>query len=308
MKPVGQAFLEQMIHSICDELGMLEQHLVDVNCLCLAPEVVYVSNRTGELSFTAIPGQQGDIATGFRELMEYMLTRVDHKDAQAVQLAYDIYEKTLDEGYSIADIHSSIIQSHIAEAPEAVQPQGMAESAELSYPPVREQQEAHHGKKREEPRNMPVAKRIGQPLSDQIAGYLASWKEKIQQCIPSLPKGRKGKRPTEWKVVYPEDEIPEEVHNQIHPTVCLSDYREHPEGLLLYEGYENFSNIRLENRSHQIGQSDDSDITIAKDTISRYHARIECEDKEYFLEDLNSTNGTFVNEKQLTYKEKRKLE
>jgi pSer/pThr/pTyr-binding forkhead associated (FHA) protein len=47
---------------------------------------------------------------------------------------------------------------------------------------------------------------------------------------------------------------------------------------------------------------------IAKDTISRYHARIECENSDYYLEDLNSTNGTFVNEKQLTYKEKRKLE
>jgi hypothetical protein len=112
---------------------------------------------------------------------------------------------------------------------------------------------------------------------------------------------------TEWRIVYPDDDPQEEIHNQIHPTICLSDYREHPEGLLLYEGYEEFSNIRLEKRTLQIGHSEDSDIVIAKDTISRYHARIECADLEFFLEDLNSTNGTFVNEKQLAYKEKRKL-
>jgi hypothetical protein len=112
---------------------------------------------------------------------------------------------------------------------------------------------------------------------------------------------------TKWRIVYPDDDPQEEIHNQIHPTICLSDYREHPEGLLLYEGYEEFSNIRLEKKTLQIGHSEDSDIVIAKDTISRYHARIECADLEFFLEDLNSTNGTFVNEKQLAYKEKRKL-
>jgi pSer/pThr/pTyr-binding forkhead associated (FHA) protein len=108
-------------------------------------------------------------------------------------------------------------------------------------------------------------------------------------------------------MIYPDDEPREEIHSQTHPTICLSDYREQPEGILLYEGYENFSDIRIEKKSLQIGHSDDSDVVITKDTISRYHARIECENQEFFLEDLNSTNGTFVNEEPLEYKEKRKL-
>jgi hypothetical protein len=287
MKPVGQVFLEQMVHSICDEIGTLEQHLVDADCLSLAPELVYVSNRTEELAFTAIPGRTKDVATGFRELMEYMLTRVDHKDAKAVQLAYDIYEKTLDMGYSIADIHNSIIQSHLAETPEYPQPHRQEEPVGVKpYPNTTAGNDSH-------------SFREGN-LSARVKELLESWKEKFKKKAPESQ--------SEWLVVYPDDELQEEIHNRIHPTVCLSDYREHPEGLLLYEGYENFSNIRLENRSHQIGQSDDSDITIAKDTISRYHARIECQNSDYYLEDLNSTNGTFVNEKQLTYKEKRKLE
>jgi hypothetical protein len=345
MKPVGLVFLEQMVHSICDEIGILEQHLVDADCLCLAPEMVYVSNRTEELTFTAIPGRTKDVATAFRELMEHLLTRVDHKDPKAVQLAYDIYEKTLDEGYSIVDIHNSIVQSHLAEAPGYPQPHRAEEPAGAKQYPhaiadkcggIVEKRSASVGKPVEK-FSMGLKDSKGTQkekmqfswegsLSARVKKILENCKEMFKKNEAVAQKNRKedafvqqksrkewhrksAPEPrNEWRVVYPEDELQEEIHNQLHPTVCLSDYREHPEGLLLYEGYENFSNIRLENRSHQIGQSDDSDIMIAKDTISRYHARIECENSDYYLEDLNSTNGTFVNEKQLTYKEKRKLE
>jgi hypothetical protein len=346
MKPVGQVFLEQMVHSICDEIRTLEQHLVDAGCLSLAPELIYVSNRTEELAFTAIPGSTSDVATGFRELMEYLLTRVDHKDAKAVQLAYDIYEKTLDEGYSIADIHNSIIQSHLVETSAHSQPYRQVEPFGVTQNPnstAAGKSNVTMEKSRESVEKPLEIFSVGRKdnkstqkekphsfwegeLSVRVKELLENWKEKFKKNGAAAQKNRKEdifaqqknqvrwhrkKAPesqNEWRVVYPDDELQEEIHNRIHPTVCLSDYREHPEGLLLYEGYENFSNIRLENRSHQIGQSDDSDITIAKDTISRYHARIECQNSDYYLEDLNSTNGTFVNEKQLTYKEKRKLE
>lgn len=40
-------------------------------------------------------------------------------------------------------------------------------------------------------------------------------------------------------LIHPGSEaVAEPVARQIHPTVCLSDYREHPQGMLLYEGME----------------------------------------------------------------------
>jgi hypothetical protein len=309
VKQVGQAFLEQLVHSVCDELQVLEQHLVDGNCLCLIPELVYVSIQTGEISFTAIPGRADDMVDGFRELLEYLLTKVDHKDTKAVQLAYDIYEKTLDEGYSINEIQDSILQAHILEEGKDGVSTGKQrleyqERSETMQPAAKTDSEDLEGQG------------VGKE-TDKIGLFLRFWKETICVKLRKPQKWKKEKpiwkqevkeEPEEWKIIYPDDELQEEIHNRIHPTICLSDFREHPEGLLLYEGYENFPNIRLEKNSLQIGHSEDSDIIIEKDTISRYHARIECEAQEYFLEDLNSTNGTFVNEKQLTYKEKRKLQ
>ncbi len=51
-----------------------------------------------------------------------------------------------------------------------------------------------------------------------------------------------------------------------------------------------------------IGRTEDNDIVIPLPTISRHHARITREDDKVFIEDLNSTNGTFVDGKKITDK------
>ena len=46
---------------------------------------------------------------------------------------------------------------------------------------------------------------------------------------------------------------------------------------------------------YTIGRSPESDIQIMDNTISRKHLKILRKNDEYFIEDLNSKNGTFVN-------------
>jgi diguanylate cyclase (GGDEF)-like protein len=49
-----------------------------------------------------------------------------------------------------------------------------------------------------------------------------------------------------------------------------------------------------------IGRDDDNAISVALDTISRRHARLFVREHTYMVEDLASTNGTFVNEQEVT--------
>ena len=44
-----------------------------------------------------------------------------------------------------------------------------------------------------------------------------------------------------------------------------------------------------------IGRHEDCDIVVESPAISRFHSQVVCEDGRYFLEDLNSRNGTYVN-------------
>ncbi|MDJ0839373.1 MAG: FHA domain-containing protein [Acidobacteriota bacterium] len=51
----------------------------------------------------------------------------------------------------------------------------------------------------------------------------------------------------------------------------------------------------LEKETITIGRLDDNDIVISSKSISGYHAEVKIDHGSYFLIDLNSTNGTFLN-------------
>ena len=49
----------------------------------------------------------------------------------------------------------------------------------------------------------------------------------------------------------------------------------------------------------EVGRSSRSDLCIDQESISRHHARISFDGERHVIEDLGSTNGTFVNERKL---------
>src|SRR5919202_160162 len=44
-----------------------------------------------------------------------------------------------------------------------------------------------------------------------------------------------------------------------------------------------------------VGRASDLDMVLVEDMVSRRHARIACSESQILIEDLGSTNGTFVN-------------
>jgi pSer/pThr/pTyr-binding forkhead associated (FHA) protein len=48
-----------------------------------------------------------------------------------------------------------------------------------------------------------------------------------------------------------------------------------------------------------LGRSENNDVVIKEDSISREHAVIRYEDSEFIIHDLNSSNGTFINRRQI---------
>lgn len=55
----------------------------------------------------------------------------------------------------------------------------------------------------------------------------------------------------------------------------------------------------LGDRQLMLGRGDDCDIRIQDNSVSRRHAKIEASADGYYVNDLGSTNGTFVNDRQL---------
>jgi two-component system, cell cycle response regulator len=57
--------------------------------------------------------------------------------------------------------------------------------------------------------------------------------------------------------------------------------------------------VKLTSHEITIGRDEDNAINVALDTISRRHARLSIHGGAHWVEDLGSTNGTFVNEEEI---------
>lgn len=63
-----------------------------------------------------------------------------------------------------------------------------------------------------------------------------------------------------------------------------------------------YSDIELTGDLTVIGKTEEVDVQIPLSTISRVHAKIWRDDEQYYIRDLNSKNGTFVNGSQISGK------
>lgn len=340
VKPLQEELLENIITSICREIEIMKQNYMSPNCLVLDSEYIFISNQTGQIVFMVYPGESESLEKALQLLMEYLLTKIDHKDVEAVRKAYGIYEKTLDEAYTLEAIRDSLIaekqeedheenerfcdRSETGES-EILQSEVVRQKSLWKKPvwkDVQSESDSTVTKLCEDKKNEKST--AAQQKFEELIKQLKNWKESIKSRFsdinkevikPKFCKSEQSEKEREEKrrrsiVVMPEDlseECEDEIMETIHPTICLSDYREHPRGLLLYEGTEDFGNIMLNSRDQQIGKSKEATICIEKATISSLHAGIWFEEQEYYLEDYNSTNGTYINNEPLAYKERRKL-
>lgn len=94
----------------------------------------------------------------------------------------------------------------------------------------------------------------------------------------------------------------------VHPTEILEVQKKHPVGKLVYQGIHQCEDILLEGDSFLLGKnSAQVDGVILADGVSRLHARMSRQEDRYFIEDLNSMNGTYLNDTALEYHQPREV-
>ena len=133
------------------------------------------------------------------------------------------------------------------------------------------------------------------PVENKKKGILRLWQQKEQNIFGRIRKLLQGGKIPEKKVepfvFEPEPEIT--MHQQ-NPTVLLADLPKKEYGILKYEGNGTCSELSIDHTPYIIGSELDCDGVIPSGTVSRHHARITRKGEVYFIEDLNSSNGTMV--------------
>lgn len=302
MKTIGIAFVEKLLLNICSQIEKLEWNLLGTNCLVLEPELIFIGNGSEEIYFTLYPDNKGEVYTELTKLMEYLLTKLDHKDTEGVKTVYGIYELTLTEGYSIADIRTAIEKRKSESIIEDTKEEHKGGVIQIT--------ERVNVKPQIYPEKPVVKKSIKLEGCSEILQSL--WKKALEILKKETGIGKKEKLPLMVEPEILEEEFTQDTHmnmkeSVINPTVCLVSAEGKAKGILLHEGLGTYPDFELDKRNYKIGNHPTAELHIKKDTISGFHASIEYNEGTYYIEDLNSTNGTFINDIPVNYKEKEML-
>lgn len=117
----------------------LEEYLLDGSQILLKPEYIYIHLDTGEPQFTYYPAQEGDIRQAFVELADYILTKINHTDEQAVMLGYQVYRYTRNHNFVLDEISSFLAQSNINTAKKVEYSPQLQQSLHTDYENVQEE-------------------------------------------------------------------------------------------------------------------------------------------------------------------------
>ena len=87
-----------MFISVLKIMENLDEYLLNRDYLLLQPSCIFRGKENKEYYFVWCPVSEADIEQEFRQLTEYILPKIDHTDKEAVTLGYGIYKESTESG------------------------------------------------------------------------------------------------------------------------------------------------------------------------------------------------------------------
>ena len=277
----------------------LDRFLLDDHNVIWHPEQIFADLDNRIFSFMYIP--YCEYENSFGKLVDFWVEHIDYEDETLVEFVYHVYdqlEKNGDiylQGQMFED--AVLLERKEGKKTETIDNRGTeGMEQEMQQPPKTEEQlvttkeekkkffSIFEGKKR---KNKDIQENYRKEMQREMNGYAVAEEETY-----TYGKTIDDDQETEYgRTVYIE-ERPD------------SDNMEHrlysPEGKLL---------ASLSKEIFCIGKKkEEVDLVLEDISVSRMHARIMKQGTEIYLEDLNSTNGTYKNGLRLEPYERRKLE
>lgn len=322
------------VHSVCADLS---EYLLREGGLCLEQEFIYVNLEDGSWQFTYLPFYDKNLPEAFEACMEQLLRKLDHQDKEAVELGYHVYQLCAGGNIDIGQILKAALEKRqlslgkklpkeaggnvwenaadlgkCKEAEEEVQK--IETHDRVSLPKRRWRQKLENCKmqfKETIEKYLPGLSRIFARVFEKVE--FTEKKTQQNKAAISEKTGKKDNRPDALaglpkSAKEVEVKIAKEPGSPSLSTEILSVREKEPLGKLVYKGVHDCEDILVEGEEFLLGKnSEQVSGVILAEGVSRLHARITCEENKYFIEDLNSTNGTYLNEIALEYHQPQEL-
>lgn len=278
-------------------LGRIRQEmarfLLDEQNIIWYPEQVFQDLESNIFSFLYVPYHEEE--NGFRQLMEYLVERIDYEDELLVECVYKMYEQYERNG----DVY---LQEQIFEDVKMLNEERKEERID------EETETARQGAMFAE--NVPLlesAEKQGAENSQSVKkGIRSLWENKKRRDKQEIADYRQKMEDVMGGYAVAEESSYEADYGKTIYMEETKTMREVTHRLYTRDGR---IVIQLEKDVYTIGKKkNEVDLVLEDFAVSRIHARISKEEEGIFLEDLNSTNGTYKNGLRMQPYEKAKLE
>lgn len=279
MMPVGERQIRNILLQLFSALEKSRSLLLREEDYVIAPQYIFATLPKMELEFCYLPGYGIPLKQQLEGLFEYFLNRVDYEDKTAVELLYDCYMFCVKEKGNLADIKALIEKEVTLQEEEQALP--IEENMPLETQPESEFQS-------EEPEEPPAY------FSWLVQKLFRKKKCKVVLEESKEEEGEKEKE-REQDVIWDNKSVGNKAEEK---TVLLAVAQE--KATVKLTNLSTGEVISVNKLPYYIGSVDNYADYIPKGPgISRVHCCITQKGEQYFVSDLNSTNGTFLDGKEI---------
>lgn len=320
--------IRALVFGIARSLDHMEQYLLSEKSVLLDPEYLYVDPESLKVWLCLVPGMECDFPEDYSRFLEYLLGKVDHKDKESVVLAYGLYQETRKENYGMADILRLAQQKiEVNHAGREAETETVREFERYQEYPEREYMEtAQDGYGAKQRRSAIQDRKAGNAETDwkpgmvrarqiqtdtvkESSGLFGRWKQRRKERREEKQREQEREMQMPWDTMFVSETSPDygtlsSVHlpQQSSGTVLLNpESRESgsvARRLTALDAGE--TDIVISYYPFIIGKQENlADYILDRETVSRLHLRIDQKDGRYYVQDLNSTNGTMVDGRML---------
>lgn len=292
----------------------LERFLLDVGNVIWYPDQVFQDLENNHFSFLYIPYYEGEAS--FSKLVEFWVEHIDYDDETLVDFTYQIYEQLERSGeeYLVSQIFEDagcLEKPREQENAETSEQMSMSDSMEEA---VADKPRLEHSEMDVEPSVSETEEIADKPDRQEKP---EKGKREERRGILGIFEGKKNRN----KKL--RDDYRQAMQRSMNGYAAEeTSYEEEEYGRTMFvEEKEEAGRVRklytlegkmlagMDRPVLSIGKKKgEVDLVLDDISVSRMHARIILEKEEAYLEDLNSTNGTFKNGLRLQPYEKRRLE
>lgn len=333
--------VEQIILELISTVNRSRVYLLREDDFVISPEHVFISDTDCHIRLCYLPGYGIRLQEQIAGLLEFFMNKVDYNDKKAVLFVYTLYTKSKEKECTFNQILKKIQEQKEAETIEnKIHEYRMSHQLLNEEHPVKLEQRSDiinydsiksEGQERAE-KSLKQAKLTGQEKLAKLlkkdtqeknlemsqgncqkkklthSGFLRNLdivkkvglKGMFSKKQEEYLKEKQTEKLTQKKVI--NNEVPEEEKTQLLAgDRYLSQYYLKP--------VEEGEDIYLTKSPFYIGKADANvNKCIPEKTISRLHAKIIMQEEGCYIEDLRSTNGSFVNGYRLDSCESKRLE